>query len=87
MSAIAGMTSPTIIRGIMNPRNSPKSELNVLKVLTIHSGTNIPTRIPAAIAMAILARRLIFSFFMGYLFNSGVKDKRIISIFEENVDL
>ena len=64
MSAIAGVTSPTMIRGIANPRNWLKIPLNVRNNLTAHSGTISPAMIPDAMAIRILPNRPIFSLFI-----------------------
>ena len=64
MSEMAGVTSPRMIRGMANPRNWLKIPLKVSMVLTIHGCAISPTPIPSAIAIRILPKRPIFSFFM-----------------------
>ena len=64
MSDMAGVTSPRMIRGMANPRNWLKIPLKVSMVLTIHGWAISPTPIPSAIAIRILPKRPIFSFFM-----------------------
>ena len=64
MSAIAGVTSPTIIRGMANPRNWLNMPLKVMNIRAIQSGAANPDPIPSAIADRIFQSRLIFSLFM-----------------------
>ena len=62
-SPMAGVTSPTMMSGMANERNSPNSELNVTNTRVAQSGKNCPKTIPATIAMTTLANREILSFF------------------------
>ena len=64
MSAMAGVTSPTIISGIRNPRNSLKSELNVTNMRTGISGVSMPRAIPRAMAIIILGNKPILGILM-----------------------
>lgn len=67
MSAIAGVTSPTMMSGIRKPRNSLKSALNVTNTRTGMSGDTMPNPIPRIMAMIILGSKpnLIFSYVDG----------------------
>ena len=58
MSAMAGVTNPKIISGMMNPKNSLKIPLKVTKIRTIASGRKLPKRMPRAMAIIIRPNRL-----------------------------
>lgn len=46
-SAIAGVTNPIIIRGMIKVRKLPKRLLNVTKIRAKETGINCPKKIPA----------------------------------------
>ena len=56
ISAMAGVTNPTIMRGIIKPRNCPKMLLKVINMRTHGSVSMFPSNTPRAMA----AVRLIF---------------------------
>ena len=62
MSAMAGVTRPTIIRGIIN------SPLNVTNKRTTTSGITNPVPIPSTIAMIIRGNSPILNFFITQFF-------------------
>lgn len=68
MSAMAGVTRPTIIRGIINPRNWLNSPLNVTNKRTTTSGITNPVPIPSTIAMIIRGNSPILNFFITQFF-------------------
>ena len=51
ISAMAGVTSPRIINGMMKPRNSLKIPLKVTNTLTSSPGRTFPNPIPNAMAI------------------------------------
>ena len=55
MSAIAGMTSPKIISGIMNLSRLENTPLKVVKMATAQVGSRRPSRTPAAMAISMRA--------------------------------
>ena len=57
ISKMAGATNPTISKGMMNPRNSLKTELNVANILASHRGAMKPTPMPKAMAIRTLGSR------------------------------
>ena len=57
MSAIAGITNPRIISGIMNLSRLEKMPLKVVKMATNHVGSRRPSMTPAAMAITMRARR------------------------------
>ena len=73
---MAGVTNPTIIKGMEKERNSPKSELKVTNKRAIPPGRNWPNRMPAAMAMTTLPSSEMCIFFMmlfDFVANSGHK--------------
>ena len=73
-SAIAGVTSPNIIKGMENDRKLPKRELNVTKIRAIPWGRNWPNKIPAPMAMTTWPNNEIFNFFIVFLINTGIQE-------------
>ena len=61
---MAGVTNPTIISGIIKPRNWENTLPNVAISLAHHMGATTPTPMPAAIATIIHPSSPIFNFFM-----------------------
>jgi hypothetical protein len=88
MSAMAGVTKPTIISGMMNPRNSLKIPLKVMNRRTIAAGRKFPNRMPNAMAMIILPSKPILMLFMYDIIivsrkdtNKRARNKNLTSIF------
>ena len=63
-SPIAGVTSPTIIRGMAKDRKLPNNELKVTNIRAILIGKKLPKIIPAKMAITTLASSETFSFFL-----------------------
>ena len=66
ISAMAGVTSPTMMSGIKNPRNSLNSALNVTNTRTGMSGETMPRQMPRIMATMILGSRPNFNFFIAH---------------------
>ena len=64
MSAIATVTSPTIISGMEKLRNSLKIPLNVTNIRTSGAGKTVPIAIPSMIAIMIRGNKPILIFFI-----------------------
>ena len=60
ISAMAGATKPTMIIGIMKPRNWEKMALKVAMILPHHAGAIRLSSVPITMAMRMRGRRLNF---------------------------
>lgn len=63
-SAMAGVTSPNMIKGMENDRKLPNRELNVTKIRAIPWGRNWPNNIPAPMAITTCPNNEVFNFFI-----------------------
>ena len=63
ISAIAGVTSPTMMSGMRNERKWLKMLLKVTNTLTAHSGKNVPHVTPRIMAMMTRGNRPILDSF------------------------
>ena len=71
MSAMAIVTSPTMMRGMEKFRNSLKMALNVTNSRTSEAGRKFPKSIPKIMAMMMRGNNPMWKFFMSIGFLSG----------------
>jgi hypothetical protein len=59
---MAGVTSPTMMKGTMNERNWLNMALNVIKQRSIPTGIKLPNAMPSTMAMIMRGSSAIFIF-------------------------